>query len=63
MKMVFALLFFVNGEVVEEQTLYYLKKSHCIYMCQELSRPSNKYDPVDCRCQVKWVDVSTTVIR
>jgi len=26
MKMVFALLFFVNGEVVDEQTLYYLKK-------------------------------------
>jgi len=56
-------LFFVSGEVVEEQTQYYLKKSHCIYMCQELSRPSNKYEPVDCKCQVQWVDVNSTVIR
>ena len=63
MKMVFALLFFVIGEIIEEQTLCYLKKSHCLYMCQELSRPSNRYDPVDCRCKARWVDINDVVIR
>jgi len=61
--MVFALLFFVNGEVEEEKTLYYLKKQHCLYMCQELARPSSKYEAVDCVCRVMWVDVKNTVVR
>tara|TARA_R100001510_G_scaffold46519_1_gene43484 strand:+ start:164 stop:355 length:192 start_codon:yes stop_codon:yes gene_type:complete len=63
MKMVFALLFLVNGEIVEDRTLYYWKKSHCIYMCQELSRPSLKYEPVECICQVQWVDETDKDIK
>jgi len=63
MKMVFALLFLVNGEIVEDRTLYYRKKSHCIYMCQELSRPSLKYEPVECICQVQWVDETDKDIK
>ncbi len=61
--MVFALLFLVNGEIVEDRTLYYWKKSHCIYMCQELSRPSLKYEPVECICQVQWVDETDKDIK
>jgi len=63
MKMVFALLFLVNGEIVEDRTLYYWKKSHCIYMCQELSRPSINYEPVECVCQVQWVDETDKDIK
>jgi len=63
MRMVFALLFFVNNEVVEEQTQYFYKKQHCLYMCQELARPSRRYEAVDCVCKVMWVDASKTGIK
>ena len=63
MRMVFALIFFINGEVDESKTRYYVNKHSCVYMCQELARPQRKYETVDCVCKVTWVDNSTRVIK
>jgi len=64
MRMVFALLFFsANGDVIEERTTYYFKKSHCVFMCQELSKPARRYEAVDCICKPEWVDVKNTAIK
>ncbi len=64
MRMVFALIFLLsNGEVDEIKTRYYVKKHHCVYMCQELSKSSKHYEAVDCVCRLTWVDNSERVIQ
>jgi len=63
MKMAFALLFFVNGDVDAEKTVYYHNLQACRYMCQQLSKQQRNYEPIECVCKLVWVEKAAKVIR
>jgi len=61
-KLVVALVFFFDGHIDHDKTIYFKNIENCRYYAQNYSKPQRNYEPVKCVCKLAWVDRKEKVL-